>query len=175
MQWQGFFLKAGTPPAVKAKIVKALGVVVHSPEFKAYLKKSPGVVEDFITDESALNKDLDKNLKSTRDVHEGERVDLMDAGPGWLRHLRLSYATAEAATAFAVLLGSFYLLKLTFQFTHATKAGYAGAALFPQIALGLLILCSGKMLAERLLERWRGRADRRLKSTSTSPASSPWW
>jgi len=61
--------------------------------------------------------------------------------------------------AFAVLLGSFYLLKLTFEFTHATKAGYAGAALFPQIALGLLILCSGKMLAERLLERWRGRTD----------------
>ena len=81
----------------------------------------------------------------------------MDTGPGWLRHLRLSYATAEAATAFVVLLGSFYLLNLTFDFTHATKAGYAGAALFPQIALGLLILCSGKMLLERLLERWRGQ------------------
>lgn len=82
----------------------------------------------------------------------------MYPGPGWHRHLRLSYITAEAATAFAVLLGSLYLLKLTFQFTHATKAGYAGAALFPQIALGLLILCSGKMLAGYLLERWRGRA-----------------
>jgi len=83
----------------------------------------------------------------------------MNARPGWLRHLRLAYATAEAATAFVVLLGSFFLLELTFHFTHATKAGYAGAALFPQIALGFLILCSGKMLAERLLERWRGRAD----------------
>jgi Tripartite tricarboxylate transporter TctB family len=83
----------------------------------------------------------------------------MNAEPGWLRHLRLSYAMAEAATAFAVLLGSLYLVELTFQFTHATKAGYAGAALFPQIALGLLILCSGKMLATHLLERWRGRAD----------------
>ena len=83
----------------------------------------------------------------------------MDTSPGWLRHLRLSYATAEAATAFAVLLGSFYLLNLTFHFTHATKAGYAGAALFPQIALGLLILCSGKILLERLLERWRGQGD----------------
>jgi tripartite-type tricarboxylate transporter receptor subunit TctC len=67
VQWQGFFLKAGTPPAVKAKIVKAIGVVVNSPEFKAYLKKSPGIVSDFISDEAALNKDLDKNLKSTRE------------------------------------------------------------------------------------------------------------
>lgn len=66
VQWQGFFLKAGTPPEVKAKIVKALGVVVHSEAFKNYLKKSPGVVEDFITDESELNKDLDENIKSTR-------------------------------------------------------------------------------------------------------------
>ena len=66
VQWQGFFLKTGTPPAVKAKIIKALGVVVQSPEFKAYLKKTPGVVEDFITDEAALNMDLDKNIKATR-------------------------------------------------------------------------------------------------------------
>jgi len=66
VQWQGFFLKTGTPPAVKAKIIKALTTVVHSQGFKDYLKKSPGVVEDFITDESELNKDLDENLKSTR-------------------------------------------------------------------------------------------------------------
>jgi Tripartite tricarboxylate transporter TctB family len=83
----------------------------------------------------------------------------MNARPGWHRHLRLAYTTAEAATAIAVLLGSFFLLELTFHFTHATKAGYAGAALFPQIAIGLLILCSGKMLVEYVLERWRGRAD----------------
>lgn len=81
----------------------------------------------------------------------------MSTGPGWHRHLRLSYAAAEAATAFAVLLGSLYLLELTFHFTHATKAGYAGAALFPQIAIGLLVVCSGKMLVEYLLKRWRGR------------------
>ena len=67
VQWQGFFLKTGTPPAVKAKIVKAIGVVVNSPEFKAYLKKSPGIVADYISDEAALNKDLDKNLKSTNE------------------------------------------------------------------------------------------------------------
>jgi Tripartite tricarboxylate transporter TctB family len=83
----------------------------------------------------------------------------MDARPGGLRHLRLAYATAEAATALAVLLGSLYLLNLTFHFTHATKAGYAGAALFPQIAIGLLIVCSGKMLMEYVLKRWRGRVD----------------
>ena len=83
----------------------------------------------------------------------------MNARPGWLRHLRLAYTTAEAATAIAVLLGSFFLLELTFHFTHATKAGYAGAALFPQIAIGLLILCSAKMLVEDVLKRWRGRTD----------------
>ena len=83
----------------------------------------------------------------------------MNAGPGWHRHLRLSYAAAEAATAIAVLLGSLYLLELTFHFTHATKAGYAGAALFPQIAIGLLIVCSAKMLVEYVVERWRGRVD----------------
>ena len=83
----------------------------------------------------------------------------MNAGPGWHRHLRLAYATAEAETAIAVLLGSFFLLELTFHFTHATKAGYAGAALFPQIAIGLLLICSGKMLVEYLLNRWRGRTD----------------
>jgi Tripartite tricarboxylate transporter TctB family len=83
----------------------------------------------------------------------------MDARPGGLRHLRLAYVTAEAAAALAVLLGSFYLLELTFHFTRATKAGYAGAALFPQIALGLLILCSGKMLVEHIVKRWRGQAE----------------
>jgi tripartite-type tricarboxylate transporter receptor subunit TctC len=67
VQWQGFFLKTGTPPAVKQKILKAMATVVHSQEFKAYLKKTPGVVENFITDEAALNKDLDKNIKATRE------------------------------------------------------------------------------------------------------------
>jgi putative tricarboxylic transport membrane protein len=66
VQWQGFFLKAGTPPAVKKKILAALATVVHSQAFKDYLKKSPGVVKDFITDEAKLNKDLDKNIKATR-------------------------------------------------------------------------------------------------------------
>jgi tripartite-type tricarboxylate transporter receptor subunit TctC len=74
VQWQGFFLKSGTPPEVKAKIIKALGVVVHSPEFQTYLKKTPGVVEDFITDESALNKDLDKNIKATREFMKANGV-----------------------------------------------------------------------------------------------------
>lgn len=83
----------------------------------------------------------------------------MNARPGWHRHLRLAYTTAEAATAIAVLLGSFFLLELTFHFTHATKAGYAGAALFPQIAIGLLMLCSAKMLVEYVLKRRRGQTD----------------
>ncbi len=74
VQWQGFFLKSGTPPAVKAKIIKALGVVVHSPEFQAYLKKTPGVVEDFIVDEPALNKDLDKNIKATHEFMKANGV-----------------------------------------------------------------------------------------------------
>jgi tripartite-type tricarboxylate transporter receptor subunit TctC len=74
VQWQGFFLKSGTPPEVKAKIIKALGVVVHSPEFQTYLKKTPGVVEDFIVDEPALNKDLDKNIKATHEFMKANGV-----------------------------------------------------------------------------------------------------
>lgn len=66
VQWQGFFVRSNTPPAIKAKIIKALGVVVHSAAFKAYLKKSPGVVEDFITNEKKLNADLDENIKAAR-------------------------------------------------------------------------------------------------------------
>jgi len=79
----------------------------------------------------------------------------MHVRPEWLRHFRLAHSTAEAVTALIVLLGSLYLLDLTFYFTHATKAGYAGSALFPQIALGLLLLCSGKLLVEQLLQRRR--------------------
>ncbi len=66
VQWQGFFVKAGTPPAVKKKLIAAITTAVHSQAFKAYLKKSPGVVENLITDESELNKDLDENIKATR-------------------------------------------------------------------------------------------------------------
>ncbi len=70
-------------------------------------------------------------------------------------HLQFSASAAELGLAIAVLLGSFYLLDLTFGFTYATKAGYAGAALFPQIAIGLLILCAGKLMVEQLLQRRR--------------------
>jgi Tripartite tricarboxylate transporter TctB family len=82
----------------------------------------------------------------------------MNAAPGRFPHVRLARSTAEAATALVVFCGSLYLLDLTFDFTHATKAGYAGSALFPQIALGLLILCAGKLMLEWLLRRKRGLA-----------------
>lgn len=77
----------------------------------------------------------------------------MTAMPERLRRFELTQSKAEAATAFAILLGSVYLFHLTFYFPHVTQAGYAGGALFPQIALGLLIFCSGKLLVERLFGR----------------------
>jgi Tripartite tricarboxylate transporter TctB family len=79
----------------------------------------------------------------------------MGVRPGSLGRLRLSRSGAEAATALVVLLGSLYLFDLTFYFTKATKAGYAGEALFPQIALGLLIFCAAKLLLEYLLKKRR--------------------
>ncbi len=77
----------------------------------------------------------------------------MAAIPERQRRFELTQSKAEAATAFAILFGSVYLFHLTFYFPHVTQAGYAGGALFPQIALGLLIFCSGKLLVERISRR----------------------
>jgi hypothetical protein len=70
-----------------------------------------------------------------------------------LQHLRLARSSTEVVTALAILLGAIYLVHLTFYFQHVTQAGYAGGRLFPQIALGVLILCAGKLLLEHLVRR----------------------
>lgn len=70
-----------------------------------------------------------------------------------LQHIRLPRSCTEAVTAFIVLIGSLYLTYLTFFFQRVTQAGYAGGTLFPQIALGLLVFCSCKLLADWFLER----------------------
>ncbi len=66
VQWQGFFLKTGTPADRKAIILKALEIVVHSTGYQDYLKKTPGVVPDFITDGPALQKEFANELKQAR-------------------------------------------------------------------------------------------------------------
>jgi tripartite-type tricarboxylate transporter receptor subunit TctC len=66
VQWQGFFLKAGTPAERKAIILKALATVVHSPDYQAYLKRTPGVISDLITDGPTLQTEFAKELKRTR-------------------------------------------------------------------------------------------------------------
>jgi len=66
VQWQGFFLKAGTPADRKAAILKALTTVVHAQAYQDYLKNTPGVLSDFITDGPALQKEFARELERTR-------------------------------------------------------------------------------------------------------------
>jgi hypothetical protein len=75
-----------------------------------------------------------------------------------LQHFRLPRSSTEAVTAVIILIGSLYLTYLTFFFQRVTQAGYAGGTLFPQIALGLLVFCSCKLLADWFLERRRTTA-----------------
>jgi len=65
-QWQGFFLKAGVPDDVKAKIAAALKTVVESQAYKDYLAQNPHVVPAFETDTAKLNADFAEQLKDFR-------------------------------------------------------------------------------------------------------------
>ncbi len=65
-QWQGIFLKSGTPEPVKAKIREALTAVMASPEYAAYLETSPHVEKNFETDPAVLKQSFDAELKDTR-------------------------------------------------------------------------------------------------------------
>ena len=66
VQWQGFFLKKGVLPARKEIILKAIAVAVHSPAYQAYLKATPGVVSDLITDGPTLAAEFEHELEVTR-------------------------------------------------------------------------------------------------------------
>ncbi|HEY9215465.1 MAG TPA: tripartite tricarboxylate transporter substrate binding protein [Ancylobacter sp.] len=65
-QWQGIFVKKGTPPEVKAKLREAFAKVVNGPEYAEYLKNSPHVEKTFEADEAKLKKSFDAELKDYR-------------------------------------------------------------------------------------------------------------
>jgi len=62
-QWQGIFVKRGTPAPVEAKLRAAFAKVVKSPEYAQYLKHSPHVIPAFSTDGAKLQKDFNAELK----------------------------------------------------------------------------------------------------------------
>ena len=65
-QWQGIFVKSGTPDEVKAKLREAFQMVVESPEYAEYLKNSPHVEANFESDEETLRKSFDADLVDYR-------------------------------------------------------------------------------------------------------------
>jgi len=65
-QWQGIFVKANTPDAVKAKLREAFKKIVDGPEYAEYLKNSPHVEKAFETDGDALRKSFEEELQGYR-------------------------------------------------------------------------------------------------------------
>ncbi|MCS0496303.1 tripartite tricarboxylate transporter substrate binding protein [Ancylobacter sp. MQZ15Z-1] len=65
-QWQGIFLKKGTPDEVKAKLRAAFRKVVDSPEYAEYLKNSPHVEKAFEDDPEKLRESFQQELQSYR-------------------------------------------------------------------------------------------------------------
>lgn len=65
-QWQGIFVKKGTPEDVKAKVRAAFQKVVDGPEYAEYLKNSPHVEKAFETDGAKLKKSFDEELQGYR-------------------------------------------------------------------------------------------------------------
>ena len=65
-QWQGIFVKAGTPDGVKEKLREAFGKVVNGPEYAEYLKNSPHVEQAFETDGAKLKSSFEEELQGYR-------------------------------------------------------------------------------------------------------------
>jgi len=65
-QWQGIFVKKGTPDDVKAKLREAFSKVVSGPEYADYLKNSPHVEKAFETDGAKLQKSFRDELSDYR-------------------------------------------------------------------------------------------------------------
>ena len=61
-QWQGLFVKSGTPEEVTTKIADAFAKAIETPEYKEYLKNSPHVVPAFESDPAKLKSDFQAEL-----------------------------------------------------------------------------------------------------------------
>ena len=66
-QWQGIFLKSGTPDEVKVKLREALTKVMDSPEYAEYLKNSPHVEANFEIDPAVLKESFDAELEGAKE------------------------------------------------------------------------------------------------------------
>ncbi|KAA0969584.1 tripartite tricarboxylate transporter substrate binding protein [Aureimonas fodinaquatilis] len=73
-QWQGIFMKAGTPEEVKDKIRAALTMVVESPEYAEYLKNSPHVEKNFETDGAALKSSFEAELEDYQEFMKANGI-----------------------------------------------------------------------------------------------------
>lgn len=62
-QWQGVFLRRGTPDDVRNRIADAFAKAIETPEYKTYLKNSPHVVPAFESDPQKLSVDFAAELK----------------------------------------------------------------------------------------------------------------
>jgi tripartite-type tricarboxylate transporter receptor subunit TctC len=66
-QWQGFMVKAGTPPERMDILASALEKLADSEDYKAYLSKQPHVVPNLETDRTVLDEDMQSNMASTKE------------------------------------------------------------------------------------------------------------
>lgn len=65
-QWQGIFLRSGTPDEVKVKLREALTKMMDSPEYADYLKNSPHVEKNFETDPATLKRSFEDEISDYR-------------------------------------------------------------------------------------------------------------
>lgn len=65
-QWQGIFVKAGTPDDVKQRLSDAFEKVVNSPEYAEYLSNSPHVEANFEKDPEILKDSFRRELDNYR-------------------------------------------------------------------------------------------------------------
>lgn len=66
VQWQGFFLKKGVPEDRKKILLDAIAKVAKSADYQAYLKATPGVALDLITDGPTLEKEFSNEVEKTK-------------------------------------------------------------------------------------------------------------
>ena len=73
-QWQGIFLRAGTPDEVKDKLRDALTKFMDSPEYAEYLKNSPHVEKNFETDPAVLKKSFEDEISDYREFMKANGI-----------------------------------------------------------------------------------------------------
>lgn len=73
-QWQGIFLRAGTPEDIKGKLRDALTKLMDSPEYAEYLKNSPHVEKNFETDPAVLKQSLEDEISDYREFMQANGI-----------------------------------------------------------------------------------------------------